>query len=468
MRKGWLLVAAALLATSCGTDREISRLYRAERELWQADSEYRNLSIRPERVAEDVWFGLARRYVSIADKCVATPGTHAAGSASEGTQAVAARALFSAARIHAALRDSSGMELLYERMAQQFGDLPSVAAEVAMIRAGIAESRGERLAAAELYESVIGRAEPETGAAGIAGVVLGLPLRIARLRAVGATDQARDAAYREARAYYERYARDHADERVRIDCEFHLVEIAKDLSRWDEALAVLQQLRTHVQEFTDNHDPELAPRVLLELASNAGRRGQASEALGYLDRIAKEHSDAPETASWALLARGQLLDNQARWPEALDSYRSIPILFPQSEAALQAPLDIVLHYAQAGDDDGAAAALSQAERDYRDFLTRYPPGRLTLMAREHLARTLALQHKYDAAVTEWLSLGEDLAGSSQGASFLLTAARIAYTQLADTTRATAILEHIAQVYSRATVGKWAADEATRLRGLKSS
>jgi transposase len=78
-----------------------------------------------------------------------------------------------------------------------------------------------------------------------------------------------------------------------------------------------------------------------------------------------------------------------------------------------------------------------------------------------------LQDKYEQAVEELAKLGDDLAGTPRGASLLLTAARIAYSELADTARAVVILERVGQVYARATVGTWASDEAARLRGLMS-
>jgi tetratricopeptide (TPR) repeat protein len=504
MRKRLLLIAALLLAASCGTDREVGQRYRAERDLSRANWEYRELSIRPDRVTDDDWTALARHYESIADKYAGTPDVRAAGTPKGDAQTVAARALFAAAQIHAALRDSNRVEALYERMAQDFGQLPAVAAEVAMIRGGTAERRGDLLAAADLYQSAVDRVEPQAGAAGVAGMVLDLPLRIARLRTQGALGPAKEAPYAAARAYYERQARDNTDALVRTDARVDLAEIAADFGRWDEAIAILRDLETQLREtkdpprspcemrfavygvqsragldlaFTkqtltslldDYPDCELASQVLLALASNANRRGQVDEALGYLDRIVNEHRADPQTASQSLLGRGRLLESNGRWQEALDTYRSIPIQFPVSEGALQAPLEIVLHYARAGDDEAAKAALSQAESDYQDFIVRYPPGSLTEIAREHLAQTLMLQDKFDPAIMELIKLGDALTGTPKGASSLLTAARIACIELADTTRAIEILDHVAKIYARATVGKWASDEATRLRGLMSS
>ena len=76
---------------------------------------------------------------------------------------------------------------------------------------------------------------------------------------------------------------------------------------------------------------------------------------------------------------------------------------------------------------------------------------------------MALQADFDSAVTEMLSLGDDLVGTQKGASLLLAAARMAYADLADTARAATILDHVGELYAQADIGNWASGEAARLR-----
>lgn len=501
MRIAWLsILPAALLAASCAGGPEAGQRYRAERDLSRTDWEYRNLSIQPGQVDREQWLALAQRYEGIADRYAGggQPGTE--DPVRRDIETLAARALFSAARIHAERGDSSRVEALFERMANDFGHLPDVAAEVALIRGGAAERRGERLAAAELYESVVGRIEPDPNAPGAPGVVLDLPLRAARLRAADLAGASREAAYAAARSYYERLAAVPAGGLVAVDAEARLAEVATDLGRWDEAMERLRRLEARLRESEDPPrqpcDIRLAlygvqsragvdlavsrrtltalleeypdcPQALdamLALVSNASRRGEVDEAIGYLDRIEEVYRDEVEVGSRALLSRGQLLEQSGRWQEALAAFRAVPVQYPLSDAALRAPLEIVLHHARASDDSAAAGALREAERGYRDFISRYPPGRLSLMAREQLAKALALQGRHEAAVTEMVRLGDDLAGTQQGAAALLAAARMAYVEMADTARAVVILDHASELYEGAGVGRWAAAEATRLRG----
>jgi tetratricopeptide (TPR) repeat protein len=520
MRRVALLVLLAMVIASCATNRDVGRRYRAERDFMRADWEFQNLSIRPGDVGEDRWAALARRFEAIADRYGAESAAGEASPVRQEIRAVAARALFAAARIHADLGDSNRVEALYDRMAVDFSNLPEVAAEVALIRGGIAERRGDRLAAAALYQGVVDQVAPEAGATGAAGMVLELPLQIARLRAHDATGESRADAYVSARAYYERLAQDPAGGVIPVDAQVRLAQVAGDLGRWDEATAILQRLEAHLRSLKDPPRPPadirfaiygvqsragvdlelsrqtltslledypdtvaIAPQVLLALASNASRRGRIDEALANLDRIVAEWSDKNAgAASHALLTKGRLLENQGRWTDALTTFRAVATQFPLSEAALQAPLEIVLHYARLSDAEAAKGdaeaaksdveatktALSQAESGYREFVSRFPPGRLTAIARANLARVLALQDKHDAAVTELVRLGDDLAGSSQGAVLLLEAARIAFTDLGDTARAIGILDHAGEVYARTGSGRWAVTEAARLREAMAS
>ena len=119
-----------------------------------------------------------------------------------------------------------------------------------------------------------------------------------------------------------------------------------------------------------------------------------------------------------------------------------------------------------GDQVALAQALSQAEGEYRDFIRRYPPGPMTAFAREQLVRTLTLEENYDAAINEMVGLGEQMAGSPQGAELLIAAAAMAAREFADTTRAVSILERVGEIYKSTDLGEWASNEAVRLKGVQ--
>ncbi|MDM7914004.1 MAG: tetratricopeptide repeat protein [Candidatus Eisenbacteria bacterium] len=207
----------------------------------------------------------------------------------------------------------------------------------------------------------------------------------------------------------------------------------------------------------------VAPRALLALAANADQRDRPEEAFEYLDRIGEEYPKDEEFLSQALIYRARLLDARGRWPEALETYRTLTSQHPLSEAALTAPLEIAQREARAGDEAAARTALDAARRAYLDFIDRYPPSRYTILARTNLARTLALLKDYESAVTEMVRLGEDLAGTTEGAAWFASAAKMARDELADRERAAEILDRMAKAHEGADPGKWATREAQKLR-----
>lgn len=511
-----LLIALALTAISCSTEYEVGRRYRAEQALSEADWEYRNYQIRPADVAEAQWQELARTYEGIAEQYTKPVGTVEADSTVLETQVIAARALFSAARVYAQMGDSIRVEQIFETMATNYADVPQVAAEVSLAQAGIAERRRDFNQAAFLYQKVLETTEPIPGAPNAAGAVLELPLRIARLRAVAAgvagidpetgepTGEQLDPVdrvpyYDDAKAYYEKRVRDHDRTRIQIESQAHLAEVYADTGDWHEATQSLRELERQlgrmedpprqpcevrfaiagIQSRTglppdsarvtltglleDYPDCPIAPQALAALASNAMQRNQLDEAIDYLDRIADEHEQETDTAAQAILNKGRLLEQNDRWQEALEAFRTLRTEYPITQAALSAPLEIARHYDRIGDAEAEATALAQAERDYRDFISRYPPGPSSLFARERLAQTLVLQEKESEAIDVLIELGNELQGTRQGASTLIAAARMAYADLADTARAAAILDQVGKAYAEVDVGVWAKNEAVSLR-----
>ena len=500
MSRWIVLVALTLLATSCSTDQEVGRRYRAERAFWQASWEQRNLGIRPQEVGRDRWEALADRFEAIGEEYAATRAAAEGSDTERQIRTIAARALFSAAQIRDGIGDSTQVDEIYQRLVGRYDDVPEVGSEIALARGMLAERRGQLARAAELYESVLGRVAPRPDGTGAETVVLNLPLRIARLRNASSLEGESAAHYATARFHYERIlSAEETDPLLRVETLARLAEIATDQQQWDRTIACLRGIEAELIDMEnplrepcevrfaisgiqrrsgadpdsihatlagilqDYPDCSLAPQVLLALAQTAARRERIEESLDYLDRVVAEHGEDITIGSQALLARARLLESRDRWPEALEAYRSIPVRYPLSEAALTTPLEIAAHHARAGDEEATAAALRRAEAEYRRFIDCYPPGPMTGMARERLAQTLVLQEEFDQAIEEMVALGDDFPGTPRAAMLLITAGRMAASSLGDTARAVGIFEHIGEVYTDTDLGRQALQEAASLR-----
>lgn len=500
MKARIILSLALLTLASCAVDRDAGRLYQAEREFYRADWTYKNLSIRPQDVSDEDWAALADSYEKIGRQYGTWKRGEAAGPSREQMRVLAARGLFAAAQLRGGIRDSLKVDAIYRKMADDFGDIPAVAAEVALARANIAEAKGDFPEAIELYRNVVDLVEPDPAQPGVQSAVLGLPLHIARLRAIAGEDRSlADQAYDEAKTYYERISNSVPGSLGQLDASAYLAELAAERGDFGQGVRILEALETQLRGMKDPprepanvilarsellvgaaapperirgaletilHDypkSAVAPQALIALAGVANQQDRPEEALAYLDRVGLEYKENEEMASQALLLRARLLESRNRWPEALETFRSLTSQHALSDAALAVPLAIAEHYHRAGDEGDTRKALEDAESHFRDFLTRYPPSRFTITAREGLVRALVLQEKYDAAVTEMVKLGEDLAGSRQGANWLASAAAMANGEMSDPQRAAGILDRMSEIYANADAGTWAANQARILR-----
>ena len=148
MKRVALALLCSIVLAGCTGDRLEGERYRAERDLWQADWELRNLSMRRQDVAEHRWIDLAARYEAIAKRYEPTVGEAKDGDLKRELQTILARALFSAAQVHVVLRDSARIGTLYEKIASGYAHIDAIASEVAYAQAAVAQRRGDLLEAA--------------------------------------------------------------------------------------------------------------------------------------------------------------------------------------------------------------------------------------------------------------------------------------------------------------------------------
>jgi len=490
------LLTLALLA-GCSGDPDLGNRFRAERAFWDANAEAGRLSIRPELVSEATWH-------KVVDTFSAIPTQYPAkgkGATALELRGVHAHALLAAARIYGTLGDSVAMLDVYSRIENEYEDLPLVTGEVAFARGRIAESQRDWNAALGAYQEALTRVAPKASDAGVAGAVIELPLRMARIRVVAARDSTmsfRHQAYRDAETYY-RDMIAKADTLTALDARAYMADVAADQNEWDEAASHLKSLETVLSGMKPPpKDPASARYALaqlqlrskspaetvqatllslikdypespfvaqaeLGLAYSYAQNGNPDRALQALDAVSAIKTAPEDLAGQALLLKAQILDRTGKWTEAQQILAALPVDHPLSEAALLAPIEVVRHYESAGDTEGTQAALAKAETAYRDFLNRYPTGPVSILAQEKLARTLTQQKRYDLAVAEFVRLGEALGQHPAGAQYLAVAAQLALQQLGDTTRATEILDRTATQYANRKVGLWASEEAARLR-----
>ncbi len=497
-----LLVLVPFLA-GCGGSPGLGRRFRAERALWHADREFKQLSIRPDLTSNTDRERVAERYQEIARRYggPAAPGDTSLAAGERRT--VAARALMDAAEVYLSFGRAGRADTLFARVEQEYADLPRMAGEAAWRRGAEAERMGRNQVAVRSYARAISAVPPHPGAPGVEGIVLGLPLRVARLRAASLADTslaARKTVYEDSRAYYQRVADREPKSQAGLEAQSRLVDIDTDLQEWPGAISGLRRLLGEMRTSGDSlsgRDPgalrfamaeaqrrmgardssaatlkrlvreeprsPYAPRALLALSVLERNRGDDEAALQDLEKVTSDYPGAEDENAQARLWTADIYEKSDRWPKALEVYRSIPVEHPLTAAALAAPLRIVQHYSRVGDAEARGQALAEAEKAYKDFESRYPNRQLGLAAREQLVDVYLTEKRYPEAVQELVGIAADTRGQSRGVDAAFQAASLAVNQLGDTTRAIQILDQASGWYAPSAISNQLSGEAARLR-----
>jgi len=499
-----MLVLLIFFLQGCVGGRDVGNRYRAERDLYRANREIGRQRIRPDLVSTKERNAALDRYEDIVNRYGALPvlqDSSEAARASRDVHGIVARALLSAAYLQGELGDSTAMLEKYNRLEREFSDLPTVSGEVAFARGQLAEASGDWALAADRYQEVVDKVRPRPLDAGLPGVVMSLPMRIVSLRLQAAGDSTQSAPLMEgAQRYYENVTDTAPGTVADADARWISASLSRQLGRPSEAMRELAALDSLLRSsdipgrdpararlamielseeqrapqdsivamgrrlVRDYPDSPMAPKALLTVAMSLVQAKRDDDALEMLDQVEEDYSNHVDIAAAAMLYRGHVLEQDGKWPQALTAFNTVQASYPLTSSALAAPLEIAAHYDRVGDETSRDQALEAAERKYRGFLERYPNNPVSLEARERLIQTLAKRKKFDDMVTEMTGLGELAIKSPQGMRYMINAANVALVQLADTTRAAEILDHLADEFSGKELGHWAAKQAQQLRG----
>ncbi|HET9253328.1 MAG TPA: tetratricopeptide repeat protein, partial [Candidatus Eisenbacteria bacterium] len=121
-----------------------------------------------------------------------------------------------------------------------------------------------------------------------------------------------------------------------------------------------------------------AARARFEAAVLLEGGGKRREALERYKAVAESYPDDKEVTPTAVFRRAMLEEGFQNWDVSKNLLESIPLLYPDTRAALEAPLAVVNRYVRAGDRNAANAALERAVETYgklvaRDTLSSYTP-----------------------------------------------------------------------------------------------
>ena len=113
-----------------------------------------------------------------------------------------------------------------------------------------------------------------------------------------------------------------------------------------------------------------AGRALMDAATLLEIHNKLPEALSYYRRVTESYDNQPDIAPPAFFRRAMLEDKLGDWERAKNLLEGIPVRYPETMAALEAPIAIASRYARVGQQDAARQAVNRAIETYRRLIAR--------------------------------------------------------------------------------------------------
>jgi tetratricopeptide (TPR) repeat protein len=482
------ILALAAGIAGCGETSKRALRYKAERLMWLADREETQARLRDERPDSTTLLALREPYLDIAKKVkVSTPPPGASKGERETARDVmrlVGNAELQAARLAVQANRPDLAIATMKRVQAMAGDDTLMLRRADFFLVGTLRQYKRYREAVDLMHAMLLRyppLSPETSKEEDA--ILAIPEAIVRLyRDLNDGANAKIALDQAATYYRSLLATPRApllDAQIRA----RLIRTELEQGDWDAGLrdvAILRRMATASPSLKDL-EPEIRYSEAKLVMMHTSKTGP-DEALPLLDQVARDFPKSP-FAGQALMDAGTLLETFHRNAEALDRYRQvttayanlpdiappaffrramledqlgdweraknllegIPVRYPESMAALEAPIAIANRYARVGQGDAAKQAVRRAIETYqkliqRDTTSAYGPLYRWSIIRCHmlLADRKAMLQTVDEMVR--LDLGHPITEQA-----LLQGARIAH-QLGQDDRAKGYLQRFLATY----------------------
>jgi len=167
-----------------------------------------------------------------------------------------------------------------------------------------------------------------------------------------------------------------------------------------------------------------APRALLEAAILLEGTGNRRDALGRYRQVLDRFASNEEVAPIALFRQAMLRDQTGDWAGAKQDLERLPVRYPRSRAALEAPFAIIQHYGRAGDAPAMKVSLLRAIETYKGLVAADSLSESAVFARWHIARCYAGLDRWDESLGQIDEIIVKHRGHPITANAIVEAARI--------------------------------------------
>ena len=414
-----LLLAVLLLAAGCG-ERERARLFRAERLLYQAaraESRARLATARPDSATLMELRGeflKVRR--SIPGPYPAATDTGALQTSKEILRAVAAGEANGARLAIEARRADLALKAATQLVADAGQDSTTARQAIFMELAGYQGLRRFDDAIATMKE-ILNRYPPGTPPDDGEDPILALPETIVSLKRNLGDETGATREQRAALEYYEAQLNRPMAPVLEAHLRARLLRTALELDMPGKAYAQADDLERLVSANPSlgsmmagvafakgkmraamDRDPSegaamlerigveypespMAPRALFEAGSEFEKKGRLSQARERYEAVLQRYPSASDVAPMAMYRLATVQDKMGDWAAAKTTFENLPVRFPGSRLAVEAPMSVIQHYARENRRTAARQYFPRALDDYRGMLTRDSTGRYAPLIR---------------------------------------------------------------------------------------
>ena len=145
-----------------------------------------------------------------------------------------------------------------------------------------------------------------------------------------------------------------------------------------EGVAILDRLAT------DFPASPLAPRAIFEAGSQLEAKGRYDEAMTRYQAVLQRFPDVADVAPAALFRVGLVQEKQEDWAHAKITLESVPVKYPRSVAAADAPIAVIQHYLRDDRKTAAEVYFPKALETYRNLVSNDSTGQWSPLFRSRM------------------------------------------------------------------------------------
>ena len=404
-----LLLALAISGCSDATLR--ASRYKAERLMWQAERMERRASLdQDEKIDSTEALQLREAYLKLPRE-VKIPNV-TAGSDSAKRVARDISRLVVGGQIQAAR-----LSVLANRQDQAIQDLTtasSIAGNDTMLlrqadfhRIAVYRRFGLTNEAVALMREMVRRYEPKPPVQGNEDAILALPDAIMRILRQEGDEEGAKQAVREGLAYYRGLLASPRPPDLEAQIRARLIHMELEGGDWEAGFQNLDELKRlaattpHLDYLKselayteakltamkpggskreavamldafakENPESPYAPRALFEAAALLEGQNRNADALERYKLIGAKYADRNEIAPVAQFRRAMLEDQMGDWERAKNLLEAIPVRYPESQAAIEAPIAVAKRYYRVGNREAGQEFLRKAIGTYEGLISR--------------------------------------------------------------------------------------------------